>query len=258
LSERPESTPAENPAPAAAKAGEVFKRLGPAGPLALVCVTLPVVGAVVLASTMSWVAPWFRSHGGTGVALYVLGFGLLGGLAVLPTWVQAVMGGFAFKAVAGSIAAVAGVLGASLLGYAIARRASGDRVVRLIEEQPKWKAVYDALVGGSRAKTFLIVTLLRVPTNSPFAITNLVMAATRIRPLTYAAGTVLGMAPRTIAAAIIGAGMSEWNPDNARNKWLLIGGIVVTLVVFAIIGMMANRAIQRVTGQTAAASKQAL
>lgn len=236
---------------------EIFRRLGPVGPLALIAASLPAIGGFALLGMMGWLAPWLRGHEGAGIGLYVAGFAILAGLAVLPTYAQSVMGGFAFGAVVGSLAALAGIFGAAMIGYVIARRASGDRVMGLIDEQPKWRAVYDALVGGSFRKTLLIVTLLRVPHNSPFAITNLVLAATRVNPLAYAVGTIIGIAPRTVVAAVIGAGLSTWDLAGAKNKWLLIGGIVVTLVVFGIIGSIANRAVQRVTRQNETASDPA-
>lgn len=241
--------PASSPAFTLLQAKDLFRRLGPVGPLALIAASLPAIGGFALLGLMGWLAPWFREQAGLGIAVYIAGFAVLAGLAVLPTYAQSVMGGFAFGSVAGSLAALAGVFGASMIGYAIARRASGDRVMAIINEQPKWRAVYDALIGGSVLKTLLIVTLVRVPHNSPFAITNLVLAATRVNPFVYALGTLLGIAPRTVIAVVIGAGLSSWDLSQATHKWLFVGGIVVTLIVFGIIGAIANHAVQKVTAK---------
>lgn len=258
-----ESPEAIEPSPAAkepdiaeiyAKARQVFTRLGPARILAVMVVTCPFIGMIVIAWTMSDLAPWLQARGTTGMVVYVAGFSLLGGLALLPTWILAVLAGFAFKTVAGSLAALAGILGASLIGYTIARLASGRRAVQLIEEQPKWKAVYDALIGGTAIRTLLIVTLIRVPNNSPFAVTNLVLAATRVPAWIYAIGTAVGIAPRTIAAVVVGSSMTYWDPDNTTNKYLIIAGIVAMVIVIAVIGTIANRAISRVTKVSAGAS----
>lgn len=239
-----------SPPPAASDLGKVkavFGRLGAVGPLAIIAATMPALGGFAVLGFMGVLAPWLREDVGVGMTVYVAGFAILAGLALLPTYAQSVLGGFAFGAVLGSTAALTGIFGASMIGYAVARRASGDKVVELISEQPKWKAVYDALIGGSFLRTLGIVTLLRLPSNSPFAITNLVLAATRVNPLVYAIGTVVGIAPRTIVAAIIGAGLSEWDLSAAKHKWLFVGGIVLTLIVFGIIGAIANRAVRRVT-----------
>lgn len=230
-----------------AEAKKIFRRLGPAGILAVISMSLPVIGMWLLLGTMNRVGPWLQSHGSAGVALYIAGFAILAGLALLPTWVQAVLGGWAFKHVPGSAAAIAGYAGASIIGYLIARRASGDRVVKIIEERPKWRAVYDTLLRSGFAKTLVIVTLIRVPPNSPFALTNLVLAATRVGPLAYILGTIIGMAPRTIVAACIGANLSELDLANTKETWVVIGGIVLAVIVIAIIGTMANRAVAKVT-----------
>ncbi len=226
----------------------VLRRLGPVAPLAVIAASFPAIGGFVLLGSLKWSGPWLQSHGETGILLYVLGFAVLAGLALLPTYAQAVLAGWAFGLTTGTVAALGGILGAASIGYVIARRASGNRVVQLVEEQPKWKAVYDTMIRSGTAKALLIVTLLRVPPNSPFAITNLVMAACRVRPLTYLLGTLLGIAPRTVVAVLIGATGSELDFSKSSQTWFFVGGIVTLLVVVGIIGVMANRAIARVTG----------
>ncbi len=226
----------------------IVRRLGPVAPLAVVAGTMPAISGLVLLGSLKWTGHWLQAHGDLGVVIYVTGFAVCAGLALLPTYAQSVMGGWAFGRLVGPTAAMTGaVIGASL-AYLVARRASGDRVVGLIEEQPKWKAVCDALIGGGFWKTLLIVTLLRVPPNSPFAMTNLVMGATRVRPLAYVLGTLIGMSPRTVVAALIGAQLSELDFTNARQTWFWVSGIVVAVIVVGIIGTLANRAVARVTG----------
>jgi len=221
----------------------VLRRLGPAGPLAVVAASLPALGGFTLLGTLKWSGPWLQAHGGLGLMLYVAGFMVLAGLAVLPTYALAVLGGWAFGLAVGCPAAIGGFLGASAIGYLIARRASGDRVVGIIQEHRKWQAVYEALLGSGFTRTLLIVTLLRLPPNSPFAITNLVLAATRVPPLTYLLGTLLGMSPRTAIAVFVGAQVGF----SGRPAWVVVSGIVVAIVVIGIIGTLANQAIAKVT-----------
>ena len=233
-----------------ARAKVVFRRLGPAGPLAVIAATLPAVGGIVLAWKREPIGQWIESLGTTGVWVYVVGFAVLAGLAILPTWAQALLGGQAFGFGLGSCAAVAGFAGASMIGYVVARRASGDRVVSLIEEKPKWRAVHRALLGSGPAKTFLIVTLLRVPPNSPFAITNLVLAATRVPAAIYLLATVVGMSPRTIATVYIGSTLVNYGDKSPSQKWFTIGGIIGIVIVASIIGTIAKRAVEKVTQAT--------
>lgn len=225
----------------------VYRRLGPLGPLALVVIPLPIIGIVLLVGRMSWAGAWLQTQGEFGIVVYAAGFALLAGLAILPTHLQAVVGGWAFGRMWGTVGALLGILGAATIGYLIARRASGDRAVKLIAEQPKWKAVYDALIGGGFFKTLLIVTLVRIPPNSPFAITNMVMAATCVRWVPYIIGTVVGIAPRTAAAVYIGAQLSELSLKNARQTWFVVAGIVTLIIVVIIIGVLANHALAKVT-----------
>jgi uncharacterized membrane protein YdjX (TVP38/TMEM64 family) len=227
--------------------GSVIRRLGPAGPLALLWALLPAIGGFVLLGTLNIVGPWLRSHQDVGVLLYVLMFAVSAGLALLPTYAQAILGGWAFGFAVGFPAALGGFLGGALIGYAIARWSAGDRVVRLVDEHPRWKAVYDALLGSNFGRTLLIVTLLRLPPNSPFAITNLVLASTRTRLSVYTLGTLVGMAPRTAVLVFLAAGLKELSFARPGQTWLFIAGIVITLIVVAVIGQIAHAAITRVT-----------
>ncbi len=229
-----------------ADAKAFWHRLGPLGPLAATAMILTLLGDIVLIAAVAWVAPWLKSQGHLGLAIFVLGSAIMAGLALLPVHPQSALAGWVFGARIGSAAAITGVAGACLIGYLIAQRASGDRVVRLISEQPKWKAVYDALLGSSSAKALLIVILVRLP-SSPFAITNLVMAACRIRLWVYFLGTVVGIAPRVIVLALLGAQFAATDFRVPKDLWLFIAGLVAAVAAVAIIGTMANHAVKRVT-----------
>ncbi len=224
-----------------------LKRLGPVGVLAVIAGALPAVGGILLLTYSQTVAEWLRGHGEGALPIYIVGFTLLAGLAVLPTYAQAVLGGFVFHFAVGFPSAMAGFGGAALIGYAIARLASGDRAQKLIDEHPKWRAVEDALIGGGFWKTLGIVTLLRLPPNSPFAACNLVMAATRVPFGIYLLGTVIGMAPRTAAAVYIGATIQDMSQANARSGWTIAFAIATALIVLAVIGHIANKALARFT-----------
>jgi uncharacterized membrane protein YdjX (TVP38/TMEM64 family) len=241
----PEPTP---PSPFA-QAKTVLRRLGPAGPLAVISATLPVVGLVTLAALFNTIGPWLRALGMPGLAAYAVCFAVCAGLAILPTHIQAALGGWAFGFALGFPAAMCGVVLASILGYAIALRAAGDRALALIAEKPKWKAVADSLLGSGFWRTLLIVTLVRVPPSSPFALTNLVLGVTRVNRVAYTLGTALGIAPRTAAVVFLAVGvqqLSSRGPDEPR--WLWVAGIVLTIAVLLVLGAMANRAVARVTG----------
>ncbi len=249
----PSQSAAVPSAPAAAITfRSVLRRLGPAGPLALAAMFLPALGGFVLLGSLNVVAPWLRTHQELGVVIYITAFALLAGFALLPTYAQAVLGGWAFGFAIGYPAALAGFLGGASLGYAIGRCLTGERVVQLLREHPKWQAVYVALLGSGFWRTLLIVTLVRL--NSPFSLTNYVMAATRVHPLAYVLGTLLGLGPRTAAAVFIAVGLQEVTSESPYDRWLWIATMAATLVAVLVIGQIASRAVQRVTAAPASAA----
>lgn len=229
------------------------KRLGPAGVLGLLWLFLPPLGSIVLYAYLNTVGTWLRGHESEGIVLYIVCFAVLAGLGVMPTYASAILGGWAFGFLHGFPAALCGFLGASMIGYAVARAASQDRVTRLIKEKPRWEAVREALVGGTWGKTLLIITLLRLPPNSPFALTNLVLSSVRVPLTAYALGTLIGMAPRTglvlyIASTLRDQVVSE-AVDAKKPWWLIAAGIGLSLVVLGVIGLIAKHALDRVTKQ---------
>lgn len=235
---------------------QIARRLGPAGVLAAAACTLPFVGSLLLIGFMHKLGPWIRSHEAPGLVIYVVAFAACTGLALLNTWAPAILGGWAFGMYEGVVAALLGFVGGATIGYVIALRASGERVVRLIEEKPKWRAVHEALLGGGFARTLLIVTLMRLAT-SPFAITNLVFAATRVRWSVYVVGTLVGLTPRTAAAVYVGAGLSELDFSAGNQRWIWITGAVLTIGVVFIISHLASRAIGRMTARMTGPSEVA-
>ena len=110
----------------------------------------------------------------------------------------------------------------------------------------------DALVGAGFWKTLLIVTLVRVPVNSPFAATNLVMAAVRTPIVPYLIGTLVGMAPRTLlyvyVASLIEGEINKDALTAARPGWLFPVAIVSAIASILIVGWIAKKALKRATG----------
>ena len=95
------------------------------------------------------------------------------------------------------------------------------------------------------------VTLLRLPPNSPFATTNFLMAATRVPLAAYLLGTLAGMAPRTAAVVYFGSGLSQLDLKNHASLASLAVSLVLTIIVIAVIGRLANQALAKVTAAAA-------
>lgn len=245
----------EDAQPAAAKdaapsAAATFKKLGAAGPLALVAAALPAVAGVALLGSLNTVGPWLRSHEEAGFALYVAAFAVLAGLALLPTYAQSILGGWAFGFALGFPGALAGFLGGATIGYIVARRAASKNVGEVLRDHPKWQAVRDALVGRGFWKTLGVVALLRLPLNSPFALSNLVFGSTKVAMVPYLLGTLMGMAPRTGIAVYLAHSVRNLTAAEAaeqRPGWMIWAGIGSVLAVGAALTWIANRSIRGMT-----------
>lgn len=229
----------------------ILSRLGPTSILAAGACVLPPLGSIVLFAYMNIVGQWLRGHEDAGVALYILGFTILAGCALLPTYASAILGGWAFGMQTGFPAALAGFLGASLLAYIVARTVAGDRVVGLIDERPAWKAVRLALVGSGFWRTLAIVALVRLPFSSPFALCNLVLASVKVGPAVYALGTLLGMAPRTGIVVWLAVQLRDAMAEDAAAArspwWYFVAGAIGAVVVLMILSAVAKRAVRHVT-----------
>lgn len=246
----PAPTPAEPAAEPKETAGSLIRKLGPTGPLAVAALAFPPLSGAALITYMFSVSEWLKSHQSWGLAIYAAAFALLSGLALLPTYAQAALGGYAFGLAFGFPGALCGFAGGAAIGYAIARLAAKDRIATLIREHPKWQAVRDALLAEDRRKSFWkttgMVALLRMPPNSPFALTNLVMASVKVPWASFITGTVLGMAPRTLAAVFVGSTVQQMTDDAVTTpRWLKITGIVASVIVLIVVMRLADRALKR-------------
>jgi len=231
-----------------------LRKLGPLGPLAVLSLAMPPISGIILIGTLHKVAPWLRAHDELGLLLYVVAFTALGGLALLPTYAQSLLGGWAFGLGVGLMATLTGFVGAALVSYAISWRVSGDRLERMLAQHTRWNAVYRELLHAGFGRAAFIVTLLRLPPNSPFAATNLAMAAIRVPVGPFALGTFLGLAPRTAAVVFVGAGLAELDFANRQQTSMFAAGAIVTVVAALALGWMATRALRRVESAEAGAS----
>lgn len=236
----PEDDPGDSPS--------VFERLGPAAWLGIAWASLPMVlGLTIFVRYRGEVANWLRQHEDLGPAAYLGAFVVTAGLGLLPTWTQAVIGGYAFGQWVGFALALIGFTGAAVIGFFVTKTIAGDRVEQEIERHTKAKIVRDALVGSGPAKTLWIVMLVRMPPNSPFSLMNLVLTSVRVPFGTYLAGTLIGMAPRTFVYAMIGASIVSF--DKLKQPgWLVWGGIGASLVILFILSHIANKALERALG----------
>lgn len=263
---QPSATPAEvseTPAPSQplTMARVLTELRGPAF-LAVLWLVAPAVSGTALLYGIGPVSQWLAEDRARGLAVYVAAFALTAGLGLLPTYAQALLGGWTFGFAAGFPAALAGFAGGALLGYAIVRAVASSRVQHVIEQEPRARVVRTALLGGSALKVLALVTLIRMPPNSPFALTNLVLSSTGVPKRTYLAGTVLGMAPRTGLAVALGAAVGEQGRSIAEvikqgpPLPVVIGAVALTLIIIAVIGRIAKKALDKLTAEQTGAAER--
>jgi len=237
--------------------GSLFKKLGPAGPMAIIATTLPALGGFLILASLERARTWLETFGDQAIWIYAGGFALAAGLALLPTYSLAVLGGWVFGAEHGFLGAIGGFTLGSAIGYLTGSLAGGARVERILEEQPKWKAVRDAILGQgngvSSIKTLAIVSLLRLPPNSPFALTNLVLSSLRVPFFIYIIATAIGMAPRTYLVALAASKVKAATELDSAGKgvWTIVISFALFFAIFMILNRMARKVLGRMTNSVA-------
>lgn len=265
----PRATP--TPTTTAPREPQAFRvqDLGRTGVLAVLWTITPALSTIFLVAYLGEVSATFAGFGASGAWLYALAFATVAGIGLAPTYSLSFLAGWTFGFAIGMGSALVALLGAALVGFAIARRVSAEQARELIARYPKAEAVRHALVGRGAVRGGGVVALLRVPPNSPFSLTNLVLGTSGIAVGPYTLGTLLGLAPRTAVYVGMGAAASAGGAQDLGEAlkdgpgWpVLVVGVVLVLVVLDLLGRMARRALEQiteddaVTGSAAASPKE--
>ncbi len=224
-----------------------FRKLGPVGLLAMLVLIAPPITGIFLFAAAPKFAPWLQSHGLLAAGLYAVALAFLSGLALLPTYAPAVLAGWAFGMALGLPVMLFGLFFALIIAWFIGQKASGDRVTRILDAQPKRRAIYHALVRSTPRRTFLITALLRLPPNAPFALVNLILSSVRIPLKIFVPASLLGLIPRTTAAIYIGSHLSKLDFSRPDSLWYVAFIIAATMLVVTVIGLIAKQAISKIT-----------
>lgn len=227
------------------KPGRFFGAWGRVGLTGFMAVALPGLGGLLLLASLSEVGPWLASHGAAGVFMYVAGVAVFAGVAVLPTFALAALGGWTFGVGLGFSLAWLGIIAASAVGYMIAIRLCGGDLEQVLKRRPTLVAAYRALIGSGPWRTAWLVALLRLAPNMPFAGSNVLFTAAGVSWFSYLVGTAAGMAPRTLAAVWIAAGASQLSLNNPYSVWFLAVSVFVIVVAMIVITRIARRAVRQ-------------
>lgn len=219
------------------------------GVLTVAWFTLPLGVSVLLLANLGFVTEWLETRGGAGIAIAALAFALTSGLGLLPTYAQAIVVGWVFGVGVGLPVSVVGYVGGAVLGFGVSRLVAGESVKTLIDQQPRWRVVRQALVEASTLRTIGIVALLRFPPTSPFAFTNLVLAASGVRWWPMIIGSIAGMLPRTaVAVAVAAQGRATGAADLAelvqkQGVVAVVIGVALLVVVLVVMQQIGKRAL---------------
>jgi uncharacterized membrane protein YdjX (TVP38/TMEM64 family) len=229
------------------------RRLMASGGLALLWVTMPPLAGMYILYDLANIAAFLRSDLEHGFWAYVAVFAVTAGLGLLPTYSQAFLGGWVFGLKFGLLGAILGFTGGAAIGYLFSRVVTGGSIDAWIDRNPRGRVIRDSLSRESLGKTFLIVTLLRLPPSSPFALTNYALGATKVPFWLAMVATPIGMLPRTaivvfLASAAVESGATDiMSVVDTTPTWYLVGGIGVSVAVIMVIGKLAERALARLT-----------
>lgn len=225
-----------------------MRELGGLGLLLSGLILLPIVGLAVLATTTGTWLPWFAAHDLAAAALFAALATTLCALSLVPSYAVAVAAGYLFGAADGALVALLAITGAAWLGRTLMTPIAGDRLIRFVIARERVHRAYVALLGSSRGTSTAVVSLVRLAPVTPFAGTNLLMAAARVEVGPFLLGTLIGLGPRTALAAVAGAGLAELqfgtDPGGATAFAVTLAALTIAVVGLAVLARRRLRTVQ--------------
>jgi uncharacterized membrane protein YdjX (TVP38/TMEM64 family) len=206
----------------------------------------PVVGVAVLAASSE---AWLPSLQAVGGATWFLALATLSiAFCLLPSHATSLVAGFVFGGPKGSLLAMLSVVAAAWLGFAVLRRCVGPRVLNAVAVSERSASVHRALLERGPWRAVSLIALLRLSPILPFAATNLLLASLGVRASVFLAASAVGLAPRVLGVAWVGAGLSELDWRAEGGTWLGVLAIVATLLAVWVVGRAARAALARAVG----------
>lgn len=204
----------------------VFIMLGLALALAAAWTWTPLKHVVQPSSLFELATP-LRSHP-LGPVVWVLVFALAS-LVMVPLLLLTVVTVMLFGSWVGFITAMAGSMVGALTSYGLGRVLLRDTVRRLTGRR------LARLARKLTRRGWLAIVAVRMVPVAPFAIVNMVAGSVHIRPRDFILGTLLGMAPGTLALALAADRVVAAARDPTPVT-VAVALIVVVLVVLVLLG----------------------
>jgi uncharacterized membrane protein YdjX (TVP38/TMEM64 family) len=225
----------------------IRKDFGKIGFFAVLAMVMPIIGLSVFLGLIYQISPWLEANQTISVPAFIFTISILSGLAILPTNIVGMTSGWAFGFPLGLLTMLSAIGGAVAINFFISRKLAGKHFERVIKEKPKLKVIHQALLEGSLLKVVIIIVLLRLSPATPFAATNFLISASGVSMKSYIVGTVLGYLPRTSATVFVGSSLTKLNFEQPSESWLIIWGIIATVIATVVIGILSKRALNRLT-----------
>ena len=208
------------------------------------CVLLfPLIGSVLAVVYLSEIESYLKSGGFVGVAVFLILSMILMGVSLLPSYFIAIISGWLFGLVNGSIISITSIVLASLFGYWLSKVIISDTFKEALNQFEKFKSLDEYL--RSRPKISIsLIFLMRLSPVFPFAFTNVLLASLQVKIKEFTAGTFAGMLPRSVLAVFIGSQLVNLNFDRPFESSTVIIGIIATIFLLFFISRLADRSLK--------------
>ena len=225
------------------KLKNILIELGSLGPVLAFTILAPGGGIFVLSLTHENWLPLFDAINVLNLSLFVLTATVLAGVSLVPTHAVSLISGLIFGFTFGSSIALFSVVLASVVSFFITEKIIGDKAIKTLIKRPQANAIYNELLKHDSKRTIAIVSLIRLSPIMPFAGTNVLLAAAKVKLSEFLAGSAIGLAPRIILVVLAGAELSKLDFSEKGSQSLLILGVLATIMTLIVIGHFTRKAL---------------
>ncbi|MCM8531540.1 MAG: VTT domain-containing protein [Lentisphaeraceae bacterium] len=223
----------------------IFRDLDRLGPVLLFTVLAPALGALTLTATVdSWFIP-LRDSGAYIVFIFITAATLLTGFSLIPTHAISLVAGMLFGATLGPLYAIVSILFACLISYFVSKLIIGNQLVNVLCKKPTADKLYKELLLESGVRTIYITALIRLSPVMPFAATNILLAAAKLKLSEFTIGSLIGLTPRITLVALAGAGLQKLDLSKSGGQELIILGIVATVATIIVLGRLSKKVLDK-------------
>jgi len=199
-----------------------------------------------LISSLSFFVDYVDSLGAMGYVLFLLGYVVLEVLAV-PAFPLTMSAGALFGTYSGTLLVTTAATIAAAIAFLISRYLARDKVKKIADGYPKFKAI-DKAIGEDSLR---VVAIMRLSPLMPFAISNYLYGLTSVNFRSYVIGSFLGMMPGTFAYVSAGTATRQAVEGAAGFGAIASTALGIGLAVFSAgyVGKLATKAVEDQTGE---------